>query len=77
MKWKVLKDGQEIDLAGNRVTVKIPVPEGYDTDRLLLYQAAEDGTLDKVAFRCEDGKIILESDRLGVFVVGEKIQITR
>ncbi|MBS5387755.1 MAG: family 78 glycoside hydrolase catalytic domain [Clostridiales bacterium] len=73
---KVLKDGQEIDLAGNRVTVKIPVPEGYDTDRLLLYQAAEDGTLDKVAFRCEDGKIILESDRLGVFVVGEKIQIT-
>lgn len=61
-----------VDLQGNKVVVKIPVPEGYDTASLLFYQLNADGELVPVAFRCEDGQIIFETDSLGVFVAGEK-----
>lgn len=69
---QLLNGNAEVDLQGSKVVVKIPVPEGYDMASLLFYQLNADGELVPVAFRCEDGQIIFETDILGVFVAGEK-----
>ena len=69
----LLSDGVKIEPSG-KVTVTMPVPPGYDTNRLALYHIADDGTVENIPFTVEDGKIQFTTDRFSAYVIAETKQ---
>lgn len=59
-----------------KVTVSIPVPEGYDTSKIVVYRVAEDGTKTKYDTTIKDGYIIFETDHFSNYVVAEENKTT-
>lgn len=55
-----------------KVKVSIPVPEGYDTSKIVVYRVAEDGTKTKYDVTVKDGYITFETDHFSNYVVGEE-----
>ena len=55
-----------------KVKVSIPVPEGYDTSKIVVYRVAEDGTKTKLDVTVKDGYITFETDHFSNYVVGEE-----
>ena len=50
------------------LTVKIPVPEGYPKDGILLYFISEGGEPQEVSFCVQNGSIVFSTSTVGVFV---------
>ena len=55
-----------------KVKVSIPVPEGYDTSKIVVYRVSEDGTKTKLDVTVKDGYITFETDHFSNYVVGEE-----
>ena len=66
----LLSHGVKIEPNG-KVTVTMPVPSGYDTNRLALYHIADDGTIENIPFTVEDGKIQFTTERFSAYVIAE------
>lgn len=58
------------------VTVRIPLPEGYDTAHSYVYHVNEDGTLEDMNARYEDGCLVFETSHFSVYAVVEMVQPT-
>ena len=50
-------------------TVKIPVPEGFDTEKVGVYVQNADGTYTKIDAEVVDGYLVFTTETLGEFVV--------
>ena len=57
---------------GKAVTVRIPLPEGYDPDRTYVYHVnSETGEVENMNARYEDGCLVFETDHFSVYAVVE------
>ena len=56
------------------VAVKIPLPEDYSTEKTNVYYVSEDGTLEKLDCRVEDGFIIFETDHFSYYAVVDETE---
>ncbi len=63
--------GQSVTPAG-AVTVKIPVPAGYGSDRLAVYKIGMDGSRTEQTIRLEDGTVVFETEELGLYAITQK-----
>lgn len=52
--------------------VSIPVPEGYEIERLAVWNISEDGQKTEVTFTIENGAAVFQTDRMGVYAVAQK-----
>lgn len=52
--------------------VSIPVPEGYDTERLAVWSISADGQKTEIAFTIENGAAVFQTDYMGVYAVAQK-----
>ncbi|MBR0427414.1 MAG: hypothetical protein IJK18_04370 [Clostridia bacterium] len=55
-----------------KVKVSIPVPDGYDTSKIVVYRVEENGTKTKLDVTVKDGYITFETDHFSNYVVGEE-----
>ena len=55
-----------------KVKISIPVPNGYDTSKLVVYRIAEDGTKTKYETTISNGYITFETDHFSNYVVAEE-----
>ncbi len=51
------------------VSVKIPLPEDYSAENSKVYYVSEDGTLEQLDCRVEDGFIVFETDHFSYYAV--------
>ena len=63
--------GQSVAPSGT-VTVKIPVPSGYESDRLAVYKIGMDGSRTEQTIRLEDGAAVFETEELGLYAITQK-----
>ena len=61
-------NGREAQPNGT-VSVKIPLPEGYDGEKTNVYYVSEEGTLEKLECRTENGYVIFETDHFSYYAV--------
>lgn len=59
-----------------KVKISIPVPNGYDTSKLVVYRIAEDGTKTKYETTISNGYITFETDHFSNYVVAEESTTT-
>ena len=59
-----------------KVKVSIPVPDGYDTSKIVVYRVAEDGTKTEYKTTIKGGFITFETDHFSNYVVAEKADTT-
>lgn len=59
-----------------KVKISIPVPEGYDTSKIVVYRVAEDGTKTKYDTTISNGYIVFETDHFSNYVVAEESTTT-
>lgn len=52
--------------------VSIPVPEGYDAERLAVWSISADGQKTEIAFTIENGAAVFQTDYMGVYAVAQK-----
>lgn len=65
-------DGSETS-PKNSVTVKLPLPEGYDSNRSCVYEInTESGTIKDIDAEYRDGYFVFETDSLGSYVIFEE-----
>lgn len=62
-------NGEVIENPDGTVTVKIPVPEGFDTEKVGVYVQNADGTYTKIDAEVVDGYLVFTTETLGEFVV--------
>ena len=55
-----------------KVKISIPVPNGYDTSKIVVYRIAEDGTKTKYDTTINNGYVIFETDHFSNYVVAEE-----
>lgn len=55
-----------------KVKVSIPVPSGFDINKIVVYRVAEDGTKTKLDVTVKDSYITFETDHFSNYVVGEE-----
>ena len=55
-----------------KVKISIPVPEGYNTSKIVVYRIAEDGTKTKYDTIIDNGYITFETDHFSNYVVAEE-----
>lgn len=68
-------DGNEIQPDGI-LSISIPVPDGYDSSKLALYQLESTGTLKLLQGTNEDGLYTVNAASTGQFAIAEKIAST-
>lgn len=72
---KLLVNGETVQPNG-KVTVKIPVPEGYNPNSCFVYYInTEKGTVENISSRYENGYIIFETDHFSFYAVVDKSSI--
>lgn len=54
-----------------KVKIKIPIPNGYDKTKLLVYRISEDGTKTKYDIKIEENYVIIETDHFSTYVIAE------
>lgn len=59
-----------------KVKVSIPVPDGYDISKIVVYKVADDGTKTKYDMTIKDGFIIFETDHFSNYIVAEQSTAT-
>ena len=69
-------DGEAIQPNGS-VTIKIPLPSGYDPDRSFIYYVnTENGTVEKMPARYENGYLVFETTHFSYYAVVEEHNYT-
>lgn len=56
-----------------KVTVTIPIPEGYDKSNLTIYYIAQDGSTAELASTVKENTISFETDHFSKYAVAEKV----
>ena len=69
----LMHDNAKIQPNG-KVKISIPVPEGYNTSKIVVYRIAEDGTKTKYDTTINDGYITFETDHFSNYVVAEETE---
>lgn len=59
--------GSAVELAGDEVTVKIPLPDGYQANAIRFVRIAEDGSVTELDGTLQNGQIVLQTDSFGIF----------
>lgn len=54
-----------------KVKIQIPIPNGYDKTKLLVYRISEDGTKTKYDIKIEENYVIIETDHFSTYVLAE------
>ncbi len=54
------------------VRITVPVPEGYDTERLGVFHISTDGQKTEIPFIVEAGNVVFETDHFSLFAVAER-----
>ncbi|MDR1564047.1 MAG: cell wall-binding repeat-containing protein [Oscillospiraceae bacterium] len=63
-------DGKEVQPSG-KITVKIPVPEGYSGSTAKIYRIEANGTGTSIPATFKDGYMVFELDRLSLYAIAE------
>ena len=73
----LIKNGNIINPLG-KVQLSLALPEGYDANKLLIYQVQDsqnkDITLNSITYTIKDGRIIIETASLGQFVLVNNVE---
>ena len=73
----LIKNGNIINPLG-KVQLSLALPEGYDANKLLIYQVQDsqnnDITLKSITYTIKDGRIIIETASLGQFVLVNNVE---
>ena len=65
------EDGNPID-PDTPIPVSIPLPEGFDVSRCVVYFVEEDGSLTELEYTYADGYLIVSVSHSGIYFVGEE-----
>lgn len=68
----LLSNGVKIQPNGN-VKIYIPIPEGFDSSKLVVYRVGNDGSKTFYNSYVENDMIVIETDHFSNYVVGEKL----
>lgn len=55
-----------------KVKISLPIPEGYDASKILVYRVAEDGTKIKYDTTIEDDYVVIEADHFSNYVIAQE-----
>lgn len=66
-----IKNGEEVK-PNRRVTVKIPVPNGYDKDRCVVYRQETDGSWGILQAVVDGNYLVFETDHFSLYAIAEK-----
>ena len=67
----LLRDGAKIQPNG-KVKVSIPIPSGYNKERLTIYRVDENGTSTEYKVKVEENYATFETDHFSIYVLAEK-----
>ena len=70
------ENNEEIQPNGN-VKISIPIPEGVNTSKLVVYRIEEDSTKTEYKVTVENGYATFETDHFSTYVLGEKSDETQ
>ena len=62
------EDGEKVQPNGS-VFVKIPIPEGYNAEKTVVYYVTNDGKLEKIESEVKDGYIIFETTHFSFYAI--------
>ena len=65
-------DAQPVQPTGN-VTVKIPVPTGYDSNNLVVYYVDENNKTEEISVTVKDNYAVFETNHFSDYVLAEKV----
>ena len=68
-----LVDGNKVQPNGS-VFVKIPLPDGYSAEKTVVYYITNDGRLEKMDSRVEDGYIIFETTHFSFYAIVDETE---
>ena len=68
-----LIDGNKVQPNGS-VFVKIPLPDGYSAEKTVVYYITNDGRLEKMDSRVEDGYIIFETTHFSFYAIVDETE---
>lgn len=71
----LLCDGSKIQPSG-KVSVRIPIPDGYDADRLAVYRVEPTGARVPYPVEVKDGFACFETDHFSYYVLAQKAEET-
>ena len=71
----LLCDGSKIQPSG-KVAVRIPIPDGYDADRLAVYRVEPTGARVPYPVEVKDGFACFETDHFSYYVLAQKAEET-
>ena len=66
-------DGEKVQPNGS-VFVKIPLPDGYNAEKTVVYYITNDGKLEKMDSRVEDGYIIFETTHFSFYAIVDETE---
>ena len=66
-------DGEKVQPNGS-VFVKIPLPDGYSAEKTVVYYITNDGRLEKMDSRVEDGYIIFETTHFSFYAIVDETE---
>ena len=64
----LLENNLEVQPTGT-ITLSLPVPAGYDAAQCLVYRIHTDGSITAVTAALKDGKLVFETNQMGVFAL--------
>lgn len=67
-------NGVEVQLNG-KLKISIPIPNDLDVSNIVVYRITEDGTKTECLATIENGYAIIETDNMGIYVLGEKTNV--
>ena len=66
-------DGEKVQPNGS-VFVKIPLPEGYNAEKTVVYYVTNDGKLERIPSRIENGYIIFETTHFSFYAIVDETE---
>ncbi len=67
-------NGVEVQPNG-KLKISIPIPNDLDVSNIVVYRITEDGTKTECLATIENGYAIIETDNMGIYVLGEKTNV--
>lgn len=71
-----LKSNNTTIQPNGKVKISIPIPNGYDTSKIIVYRIAEDGAKTKYDTTINNGYVTFETNHFSNYVVAEEITTT-
>lgn len=69
-----LKSNETNIQPNGKIKISIPIPEGFDTSRLVIYRFEEDGSKTEYQVAVLNGYATFETDHFSTYVLGEKLE---